>query len=124
MDELASGQGPAPAGSIYRLALAVADDARSRGWRLKRLARARSGSSPSCYLSMVDVAGREWLIRVSDHLRQSHSKWPRPHLSFVSRDGVSGRDLATGWMEAVENGLVRWTGGGDACRLARKGGPG
>lgn len=105
---LVIGSGLAAPGAIFRLAVRLADHARSVGMILKSLRRSRQSESDSCYMTFDDHRGRRWIIRVSNHRLPLHHSYEIPHFDFVSIDGVSGFASACTTVAVLARGDYPW----------------
>lgn len=102
------GQWPAPSGSTYRLALRIADYAKSIGMSLRILRRSRSAGSKSCYLTLVDEDNLPWIVRVSDHRRSDKTPESAHHIDYVSKDGQSGFEQVVSVLHRIVQGDFEW----------------
>ena len=97
-------------GCIAALACAVADEARSFGFKVGRPRVSRSRSrSRSRYLTVTDRQDRAWHIRVSDHYRPARSNYAPPHFDLVSLDGTAGLNEARRFLNDVIEGNIAWS---------------
>lgn len=109
-----AGAPPAPAGSRAKLAIRLADVMRSEGFSALGIEASRTTGSDSRYVRGVDRWARVWVLRISDHrsaartLLQGHRRHPRPHFHLVTLDGVSGFDVAAGWLRDCWAGEWPW----------------
>jgi len=103
------GAEPAAPGAICALALRLRDHALSRALIVGRIELSRIRSSSSRYIHLNDPFGRPWSIRVSNHHLPRRTGHPEPHFDFVSIDGVSGFELAAGFVDRIARGEVAWS---------------
>jgi len=99
---------PPPRADIAGLAFALAGHARTLGLIVIRIRASRVRSSCSNHLQLRDRRGREWVIRISDHPLVAPNGYDRPHFDLVSRDGVTGYELAVGFVNRVARGAEPW----------------
>ena len=95
---------PAP----WTLASALRDYAKAGGLTIYGLERSRVAISGSIYLTMADVAGRRWIVRVSNHRRPRRTGHALPHVDLVSLDGVAGFKIGRELIDAIIAGTVPW----------------
>lgn len=105
---LVIGTGVAAPGAIFRLAVRLADHARSVGMTLITLRCSRQSESDSCYMNFDDQRGRRWIIRVSNHRLPLHHSYEIPHFDFVSIDAVSGFASACTTVAVLARGDYPW----------------
>jgi len=108
MSTITCGRHPAKARSIYRLALRIADYAKSIGLQLRILRRSRSAGSKSCYLTFFDSDGLRWIIRVSDHELTRKVPESAHHINFVAKDGATGFDRVVSALHRIVQGDLEW----------------
>jgi len=106
---LVVGSGHAAPGAVFRLAVRLADHAKSQDMRLISIRRSKQVVSDSCYITLDDSRGRRWIIRVSDHRLPLHHSFEIPHFDFVSIDGASGFDSACTTVSILARGSYPWT---------------
>ena len=107
--------------SVAGLALAAAHEAAGFGFTVARHKASRSRrSSPSRYLHLVDRAGREWCLRISNHYRPSSSPHAPPHFDLVALDGCSGLGEIRAFLLSIVGGDAQWFDRSDADRRPRQ----
>ena len=106
--KLVVGHGVGTAADVHQLAARIANHARTRGLALIRLSRSRDPNSASCYLELRDAAGRQWLIRVSNHHRPRSTRHPVPHFDLTALDGTSGFDEACAYVDRIAAREIAW----------------
>lgn len=99
---------PVPGAQLAGMALALSDHARQLGFRVVRMESSIQARSPSRYLMLADPAGREWILRVSQHHRPAVTGHAIPHFDLVSLDGRSGLDEAKSFLARARLGEVTW----------------
>lgn len=92
----------------WKLAYALRDHAQAKGLKIDKLERSRAKISASLYLTMRDAAGRQWRMRISNHLRPRRTGHAMPHLDFVSFDGSSGLALGCSMIDRIVSGAAEW----------------
>lgn len=108
MMRIVVGKGSCDAAAILRLSMALAGAAREMGLSVCANKASRSARSTSRYLTLRDQAGRQWLIRVSNHRMPRCSSHPVPHLDLVSLDGASGAHEASLFISSIASGVAAW----------------
>ena len=102
-------------GDIASLAYAIAQAAKSLGFRVLgiKASRATKASlaahgSRTKYVHLADRQDRTWLVRVSDHYRPRRVAHIPLHFDLVALDGSSGQSDVQSWLMSVARGEIAW----------------
>jgi len=95
-------------GMVMRLAVRLADHARSRGMTLASIRRSKDRRSPSCYIALQDAMARLWIVRVSNHRRPHETSFPTPHFDLVTINDEAGFASACGTIDQMASGAMHW----------------
>lgn len=99
---------PVPINKLGQLARRVMDHARANGCSIASFSHSDHPDSPSRYITIRDVGGHEWLMRISDHKRPRFRGRITPHFDLISRDGDTGFDDAAHWIDQIASGQIAW----------------
>lgn len=112
---IVTGQSEKGAGDIASLAYAIAQEAKSLGFRVLGIKASRATKaavaahgSATKYIHLADRQDRTWLVRVSDHYRPRRVAHIPLHFDLVSLDRRSGKEDACEWLAQVARGEVAW----------------
>lgn len=104
-------------GALARLAVRALDRARQLGL-FASIEASRCTISRSRYLHLRSAEG-VWMIRISDHAKPEDTGQPRPHIDFISRDGIGGEMALITLVERIAAGQIAWFDAGCAPRAKR-----
>lgn len=106
-------------GMLMRLAVRLADHARSRGMALVSIRRSKDRRSPSCYIALQDRLSRLWIVRVSNHRRPLETPFPTPHFDLVTASDEAGFTSACGKIDHMADGTMHWHDAETSVRMPR-----
>ncbi len=102
-------------GDIASLAYAIAQAAKSLGFRVLgiKASRAKKASlatrgSRTKYVHLADRQDRTWIVRVSDHYRPGRVAHIPLHFDLTALDGTSGQREVHEWLMSVARGEIAW----------------
>lgn len=107
-------------GMLMRLAIRLADHARSRGMALASIRRSKDRSSPSCYIALQDATARLWIVRVSNHRRPHETSFPIPHFDLVTVNDEAGFTSACSTIDQMASGAMHWHDAETDVRMPRR----
>jgi hypothetical protein len=100
------GKAPAQPGAHALLAVRAMQHARALGLTKVTQKLSRVSGSSSNYVCVTDDLGREWTLRISEHVATRFAG--AVHFDLVSRDGIAG----LGWLEdslaLIATGNAAW----------------